>query len=479
MALRGLERGPSYCSCPDFRTNTLGTCKHILHVHGQGEAAASTPRRCKKPYRRKRVAVHLHYDDDVTLRLADARPSSRTTSPRSSSRCSAKPIERRPRPAQAAEQAGAARPGVSRSIPTPRSSSSSGWFASRVQQTHGRDPPRSGQASAAHVAAEGAAACRISWTASPSPLGAGRAGPGRRHGPGQDDPRRRRRRAAGPRGRTSARCWSSAPRRSSRSGGTRSTASATATCNLIAGRAAERAPAVRQRLLLHRSATTSRCCATSWPSSRCTWDLIILDEGQRIKNWEAKTTRVIKGLQLAVRPGALRHAAGEPAGRTVLRRAVHRRPAARPGLPLLQPAPRRRREGQGARLQEPGRAAREPAARSCCGARATRSSSSCRRGPTEIVRIPPTDEQLELHDAHMQIVAAIVRKKFLTEMDLLRLRKALLMCRMSADSTFLVDKEAARTIRASWSTWTSCSTSCSPKRAARSCCSPNGRRCST
>jgi len=29
---------------------------------------------------------------------------------------------------------------------------------------------------------------------------------------------------------------------------------------------------------------------------RVPWDLIILDEGQRIKNWEAKTSRVIKGL---------------------------------------------------------------------------------------------------------------------------------------------------------------------------------------
>jgi SNF2 family DNA or RNA helicase len=27
------------------------------------------------------------------------------------------------------------------------------------------------------------------------------------------------------------------------------------------------------------------------------WDLIILDEGQRIKNWEAKTSRVIKALR--------------------------------------------------------------------------------------------------------------------------------------------------------------------------------------
>ena len=32
VALRGKEPGDSYCSCPDFRTNTLGTCKHILKV---------------------------------------------------------------------------------------------------------------------------------------------------------------------------------------------------------------------------------------------------------------------------------------------------------------------------------------------------------------------------------------------------------------------------------------------------------------
>jgi SNF2 family DNA or RNA helicase len=36
----------------------------------------------------------------------------------------------------------------------------------------------------------------------------------------------------------------------------------------------------------------------------------------------------------------------------------------------------------------------------------------------------------------------ITRKRFLNEMDLFRLRKHLLMCRMSADGTFLVDKQA-------------------------------------
>ena len=60
----------------------------------------------------------------------------------------------------------------------------------------------------------------------------------------------------------------------------------------------------------------------------------------------------------------------------------------------------------------------------------------------EIVRITPTEEQLDLHGSHMRLASRIVRKKFLTEMDLLRLQKHLLMCRMSADSTFLVDKQA-------------------------------------
>ena len=60
---------------------------------------------------------------------------------------------------------------------------------------------------------------------------------------------------------------------------------------------------------------------------------------------------------------------------------------------------------------------------------------------TEVLRITPTAEQLQVHSGHMRTVSSIVRKKYLTEMDLLRLQKALLMCRMVANSTFLVDKE--------------------------------------
>src|SRR5229473_6127855 len=61
---------------------------------------------------------------------------------------------------------------------------------------------------------------------------------------------------------------------------------------------------------------------------------------------------------------------------------------------------------------------------------------------TEIVRIAPTGEQLEIDQAQMQIVSTIVSKKYISEMDLLRLQKALLLARMNADSTFLVDKHA-------------------------------------
>lgn len=47
-----------------------------------------------------------------------------------------------------------------------------------------------------------------------------------------------------------------------------------------------------------------------------------------------------------------------------------------------------------------------------------------------------------MHGAYLTIVHQITNKKFLTQMDLLRLQKALLMARMTANSTVLVDKQA-------------------------------------
>src|SRR3954447_12178875 len=68
VALRGTAPGDSYCSCPDFRTNTLGTCKHILHVLNKAKRRFAAEQ-LRRPYRRKRLGLHLHYGSDVSLRL--------------------------------------------------------------------------------------------------------------------------------------------------------------------------------------------------------------------------------------------------------------------------------------------------------------------------------------------------------------------------------------------------------------------------
>jgi SNF2 family DNA or RNA helicase len=59
----------------------------------------------------------------------------------------------------------------------------------------------------------------------------------------------------------------------------------------------------------------------------------------------------------------------------------------------------------------------------------------------ELIRIAPTDEQYQINRAQKMIIQSIINKSYISEMDLLRLQKALLLCRMAADSTFLVDKQ--------------------------------------
>lgn len=54
---------------------------------------------------------------------------------------------------------------------------------------------------------------------------------------------------------------------------------------------------------------------------------------------------------------------------------------------------------------------------------------------TEIVRIAPRQEQLDIHETNIKIVAQIVRKPFISEMDLLRMQKALLICRGTRPSS--------------------------------------------
>jgi uncharacterized Zn finger protein len=68
VSIRGFEVGDNSCTCPDFRTNTLGTCKHILHVLNKVKRRFSAAA-LRRPYRRKRLGLHLQYAGEVSLRL--------------------------------------------------------------------------------------------------------------------------------------------------------------------------------------------------------------------------------------------------------------------------------------------------------------------------------------------------------------------------------------------------------------------------
>jgi SNF2 family DNA or RNA helicase len=173
---------------------------------------------------------------------------------------------------------------------------------------------------------------------------------------------------------------------------------------------------------------------------RVRWDLIILDEGQRIKNWEAKTSRVIKALKS---PFAL-VLSGTPLENRIddLFSLVEFIDDRRLG-PAFRFFNRHRVVDKNGKLLgyknlDELRRKLKPVL-----LRRTRKEVIKDLPPrtSHILRIPPTEEQLEMQKSHRKIIQTIIQKRYLTEMDLLRLQKALLMCRMWANSTFLVDKE--------------------------------------
>jgi len=173
---------------------------------------------------------------------------------------------------------------------------------------------------------------------------------------------------------------------------------------------------------------------------RVQWDLIILDEGQRIKNWEAKTSRVTKALKspfaLVLSGTPLENRIDElfsvvefiddrrlgPAFRFFNRHRVVNEKGKLLGYKNLDELRKKLRPIMLRRTRQ--QVIKDLPPRT-----------------NKILRIPPTEEQLDLQKGHRQIIQTIIQKRYLTEMDLLRLQKALLMCRMCANSTFLVDKQ--------------------------------------
>ncbi len=434
VALRGEERGISYCACPDFKTNTLGTCKHVMKVLAWAKKRFPATV-LRKAYRRRRVTVHLRYDGEPSLALAlpakvepevqaVLAPLLRATI---TPRALLGPLQRLEALGQPFFVTPDAEDFIERALERERLVA----IAAEIRKGPESHPLRT------ELLATPLLPYQLDGVA--FAVGAGRAilademGLGKTiQGVGVAELLAREANIV----KVLVVCpaslksqWRSEIRRFSR----RSVA-------LVIGSAKDRAKAYAADTFFT-VCNYEQVLKDILHIERGRWDLVILDEGQRIKNWEAKTSRVVKGLASRfalvltgtplenriddlhsvvefVDPHKLgpqfrffhRHRKVDDDGKLVgYKNLDDLRQRLRPIL--------LRRTRESVRLELPART-------------------------TEIVRIAPTSQQKDLHDAHMKVVAQIVRKPFLTEMDLLRLRMALLMCRMAANGTFLVDKVA-------------------------------------
>lgn len=434
VALRGEGRGDSFCSCPDFRTNTLGTCKHILHVlHRVKRRFAAATR--KKPYRNRETFVHALYGDEVTLhlRLPD-RPNPELAKavgaladgPIDDVRRLVDGIKRLERLGHAVTVYPDAEELIERRLFELH-------MADQMAKIRGDSANHPLRKELLKVELLPYQLDGIAFAAS-----AGRAiladdmGLGKTiQGVGVAEILARQ---SGIR-RVLVVCpaslksqWRNEIHRFS-----------DRAVQLVTGGAAGRACQYENDCFFT-VCNYEQVLRDILAIERVRWDLIILDEGQRIKNWESKTARIIKGLKstfaLVLSGTPLENRLDElysvvqfvddrrlpPAFRFFHRHRVVDEKGKVLGYKHLD------------QLRENLRPIL---------LRRTRDSVLQQLPPrtTEIVRIPPTDEQMELHGSHMRVVQMITRKAYISEMDLLRLQKALLMCRMSADSTFLVEKQ--------------------------------------
>lgn len=434
VALRGEERGASYCSCPDFRTNTLGTCKHIMHVLEKVRRRFPADVR-RRPYKRTRPSLHLHYGQETTLRLLLPEKLPAEIEP------IVRPLKDRPIDdlhGLVTRLGQMERLGYEVTVyPDAEEYIQQRLFHDRLQSLVAaiRKAP---EAHPLRKELLKVALLPYQLDGIAFAVGAGRAvladdmGLGKTiQGVGVAEMLGRE---AGIR-KVLVICpaslksqWRNEIHRF-----------CNRDCQLVLGSMATRAEQY-DNACFFTICNYEQVLRDILAIERVKWDLIMLDEGQRIKNWEAKTSNVIKSLKS---PFAL-VLSGTPLENrldelySVVQFIDDRRLA-----PAFRFFNRHRVvDEKGKVLGYKNLAELRENLRPVL-LRRTRDAVMQQLPPrtTEVVRIPPTDEQLELHGAHMRVVATIIRKKFLTEMDLLRLRKALLMCRMAADSTYLVDKQ--------------------------------------
>ncbi|MFH2000389.1 MAG: DEAD/DEAH box helicase, partial [Planctomycetota bacterium] len=435
VALRGHAPGESYCSCPDFRKNTLGTCKHILHtlekVKKRFSAAAM-----RGAYKRKHIALHIRYAEEAELRLLlpekiDPKTAALVRPIQDRAINDIHDLLKRVRRLEAQGQEVLIYPDAEEWIDQRLKQDRIASLVSEIRKNPGKHPLRKSllKTELLPYQLDG-----IAFAA-----GAGRAvladdmGLGKTiQGIGVAELLRREtgiRKALILCPASLKSQWLSEIQRFSG-----------LDCQVVLGSAEARARQYDNNAFFT-ICNYEQVLRDMMPIEQTGWDLIILDEGQRIKNWEAKTSRIVKGLES---PFAL-VLSGTPLENrldelySVVEFIDDRRLG--PAFRFFNQHRICNEKGKvlGYKNLDQLRKRLEPIL-----LRRTRASVMRDLPPrmTETLRIPPTDEQLELHAGHMQIAITIANKPFISEMDLMRLQKALLCCRMTADSTFLVDKQA-------------------------------------
>jgi hypothetical protein len=435
LALRGWRPGESYCSCPDFRKNTLGTCKHILHALEKVRRRFPDSVR-DRPYRQRDICVHLSYGNDLELRILlpsrlDAQASAIVRPIRDRPITDLTDLLKRMRRLEAHCLAVTMYPDAEEYIQTRLLQQR---IATKVADIR-RDPrAHSLRKTLLKVELLPYQLDGIAFAA-----GAGRAiladdmGLGKTiQGIGMaellaQEASIRKVLIVCPASVKSQ--WRSEILRFSERD-----------CQIVLGDAAKRA-AQYENGCFFTICNYEQVLRDILAIERAKWDLIVLDEGQRIKNWEAKTTQTMKSLRS---PFAL-VLSGTPLENRLddLFSVVEFIDDRRLG-PAFRFYNRHRVTDENGKVLGYKDLDRLRESLKPVLLRRTRSAVMKDLPPrtTEIVRIAPTAEQLEIDQAQMQIVSTIVSKKYISEMDLLRLQKALLLARMNADSTYLVDKRA-------------------------------------
>ncbi len=434
VALRGWERGESYCSCPDYRKNTLGTCKHILKVQRLARRRFSEGTR-RRPFRQRELAVHVVYGEELELRLLvpeklDGAVAAVVAPLASRVIEDVQDLVARIGKLAAMEVPVTVYPDAEELIERRLFRARLAARAAEIRKDPKRHPLRKNllKVELLPYQLDG-----IAFAA-----GAGRAVLADDMGLGKTiqaiglaellarDAGIQKTLVVCPAS-LKAQWRSEIERFSGRS------------VQLVLGSAEERAGQY-QNSSFFTICNYEQALRDILSVERSRWDLIVLDEGQRIKNWESQTSRVLKGLRS---PFAL-VLSGTPLENRLeeLYSVVEFIDERRLG-PSFRFFHKHRVVDENGKVLGYKQLDELRARLAPILLRRTRRSVLAELPPrsTEIVRIAPTDEQLGLHNANLSIVSTIVKKRFISEMDLLRLQKALLMCRLAANSTLLVDKQ--------------------------------------